>query len=95
MTCHWAGQAVTGVAALLAVLATVRFFLADSRAKLGLDLAVIPTAMLAALIPGRLINLCMMHDMRCRAVMRPAVIVFSVLLIAAALVDLLMQRKKK
>ena len=69
MSCHWAAQALKGVAALALVL--------------------------ALLIPGRLIGLCMMASMRCRSLMAPAVTVFSVLLLALALLDLLYQRKRK
>ena len=50
---------------------------------------------LALLIPGKLIGLCMMASMRCRSLMAPAVTVFSVLLLALALLDLLYQRKRK
>lgn len=95
MTCHWAGRAVTGVAALLLVLALVRLPVKDSRIKLGLDIAVLPAALLAALIPGRLISLCMMADMRCRSVMQPAVTVFAILLIVLSAADILLLRKKK
>ncbi|MBR1456731.1 MAG: DUF4418 family protein [Oscillospiraceae bacterium] len=93
MTCHWAGRAVSGVAGAVAVTALIHFFAGDGRVKMGLDLAILPMALLAALIPGRLIGLCMMADMRCRSVMAPAVTVFSVLLIAAAVIDLLIRRK--
>ena len=95
MTCHWAGQAVTGVAALLLVLELVRLFVGDNRVKLGLDIAAIPAALLAALIPGHLIRLCMMADMRCRSVMSPAVTVFSVLMIVLSAADIFLLAKKK
>ena len=52
-------------------------------------------ALLSAILPGNLIGLCMMDTMRCRSVMRPAVIVFSLLMIAAAIFDLFVQRGKK
>ena len=93
MSCHWAGHAVAGVAAVLAVIAVIHLFASDAKLKLGLDLAMIPAAALSALIPGRLISLCMMNNMRCNALMRPAAIVLSVLLIAAAAGDALLRRK--
>ena len=95
MTCHWAGQAVTGVAAVLAVLALLRLLVKGNGVKAGLSLAVIPTALLALLIPGKLIGLCMMADMRCHMVMTPAVTVFSLLLAALAAVDSVLLLKKK
>ena len=95
MNCHWAGQALKGVAALELALALCHLLPAPAERKLGLDLALIASALLALLIPGRLIGLCMMASMRCRSLMVPAVTVFSVLLAALALADLLIQRKKK
>ena len=95
MTCHWAGQAVTGIAAVLLVICVIRLFVKDSGIKQGLSLSVIPAALLSAILPGNLIGLCMMDTMRCRSVMRPAVIVFSLLMIAAAIFDLFVQRGKK
>ena len=94
MTCHWAGNAVAGAAAVLTALAAMRFVVRDGKVRLGLSAAMIPTALLAALIPGRLIALCMMPSMRCRAVMSPAVTVLSVLLIAAAAIDIVFRRRK-
>ena len=94
MTCHWAGNAVAGVAAVLTALAIMRLFVKDTKARLGLSAAMIPVALLSALFPGRLISLCMMPAMRCRAVMSPAVTVLSVLIIAAASIDVAVQHKK-
>ena len=94
MTCHWAGQAVTGIAAVLLVIAIIHMFVPNAKIKQGLSLAVIPAALLSAILPGNLIGLCMMNTMRCHSVMHPAVIVVSVLMIAAAVLDLIMQRKK-
>lgn len=93
MTCHWAGRAVSGVAGAILATSLIHIFAGDCRTKIGLDLAILPMALLSALIPGKLIGLCMMADMRCRAVTAPAVTVFSVLLIAAAVIDLLIGRK--
>ena len=95
MTCHWAGQAVRGLAALLLVFALIRLIIKNTGVRMGMDLASIPTALLAALLPGRLISLCMMADMPCRSVMRPTVLVFSVLLILLASFDLARNWKKK
>ena len=94
MTCHWAGNAVAGAAAVLTALAVMRIFAKDGKAQSWLSAAMIPTALLSALIPGRLIALCMMPSMRCRAVMSPAVTVLSVLLIAAAAIDSVFRRRK-
>ena len=94
MTCHWAGNAVAGAAAVLAVIAVLHLIAPDDRMKAGLSLAAIPAALLALLLPGSIIGLCMMDTMRCRAVMRPGAAVMSVLVIAAAVFDLLSRRRK-
>ena len=95
MTCHWAGQAVTGVAALLFVLALLHTCIPDERTKLGIGISMIPTAILAALIPGNLIGLCGMKTMRCRSLMLPGVVVFSVLIVLLAIVDVLTYKKSQ
>lgn len=94
MTCHWAGQALKGIAALELVLSLLHLIPAPDQRKIGLDFALIGTAILAVCVPGYLINLCMMADMRCRSVMTPAVTVLSVQLIAVSLADYLTRRKK-
>ena len=92
MTCHWAGQAVAGLAAVLVLIALAHLFLADAKIKIGLDIAAVPVSLLATLLPGGLIHLCMMHTMRCRSVMRPAAAVMSGLVIGTAIYDALKQR---
>ena len=94
MVCHWASRAIGGVAAVMAVVSAIHLFVSDAKMKMGLDIAIIPMALLAAAIPGNIINLCMIATMRCHTIMHPAVIVMSVLMIAAAVFDLVMQRKK-
>lgn len=89
MTCHWAGQALTGVACLLAVLGCVKLAAGQPAVKRGIAAAMIPTALLAVAVPGGLIDLCMMDMMRCRSVTRPGAIVFGVLIAALALANVL------
>lgn len=94
MTCHWAGQAVAGIAAVLLVISILHIVVSNAQMKSGLSMAAIPMAVLAAIIPGHLINLCMMDTMRCHAVMTPGTIVMSVLVIAAAVFDIVVNRKR-
>lgn len=93
MTCHWACQALRGVAGAMLVLAVLRLLLRP-RARVGLDLGSIVLALLAVCIPGRLIGLCMMKTMRCHTVMVPGAILAAVLTILAAAADLFIQHKK-
>ena len=87
MTCHWAGEAVKGLACLLALMGAMKLCVRKPGAKLGLSLAAVPTAILTCLIPGGLIGLCMMNTMRCRSVMKPGALVFGVLIAALSAVD--------
>lgn len=93
MTCHWAGQALRGVAGAMLALAVVRLFVPGG-VKLGLDIGMAALAVLSLCVPGHLIGLCMMDTMRCHAVMTPGVTVLSILVIAAAAADMILQRKK-
>lgn len=95
MTCHWAGQAALGTAAVLTVLSVVHILAKDRGIKLGLDVGILSAAALSALIPGRLIGLCMMPEMRCRQLTAPGVTVCSVLILAAAAADLILQRERR
>ena len=88
MRCHWAGISVAGVAAVLTVISIARFFL-DSKVKTGTDIAIIPSAILAALLPGTLISLCGMKTMVCHTATKPAVIVISILIALTAAADLI------
>ena len=94
MTCHWAGQAITGIASVLLVISVIHMFVKDAKVKQGLAIAMIPTALFSVILPGNMIGLCMMNTMRCHSVMRPATIIVSVFVIAAAAFDLLVQRRK-
>lgn len=93
MTCHWAGQMSVALAAVLFTMAVMHAAVPMGGAKLGIDLAVLPAAVLASQVPGHVIGLCMMETMRCRAVMRPGVAVLSVLIAAAAAWDLVLRLK--
>ena len=94
MMCHWAGQIEKGLSIVLAVISLARLFVKNSKVKLGLSLSIIPVAVFAALVPAHIIHLCMMKTMRCHTIMHPAVVVISVVLIVAAVIDSIIQSKK-
>ena len=88
MTCHWAGQAAKALAVLLLITSIIRLAVRDRGMKKGLSIAIVLTAITAAVIPGILINLCMMNTMHCHVVMQPFIIVMAVLLAAGAIIDI-------
>ena len=91
--CHWAGRAILGEGALLAVLAALAMALKKERA--GLYLAMAPASLLGMLTPGTLIAICGMDTMRCRMLMRPAMLILFGIALLAALVGWLAARKEK
>ncbi|MBQ8975353.1 MAG: DUF4418 family protein [Oscillospiraceae bacterium] len=95
MTCHWAGNAVVGVAGALTLMSLIHLAVADPRRKQGIDLAMIPAALLTAAIPGRLIGLCMMADMRCHRLTAPGATVFAIIVAAVAVIDFLLRFRRR
>ena len=94
MVCHWAGRAITGVAAVMAALGLIHLIVGSIPMKQGIDISLILLSCLAFAIPGRLIKLCMMADMRCHNIMHPAVGVFSAAVAIAAAADLIMCQRR-
>ena len=78
MTCHWAEQAVFTLGCVMAAVSVLILIMPDGGMRRGLALAMIPAGAGAALIPNTMIKLCMMTDMHCHAVMKPAVIILGV-----------------
>ena len=94
MNCHWADMILRGLATVLLVLAAGHAGASHPWTKLGIALGMIPVAGLAALVPGVLIDLCMMDSMRCRSLMRPAALAFSLLIVGLAVADVFVQRRQ-
>ena len=93
MTCHWAGQALMGIAAALLAIAVMHLVIPRAQVKLGLALAMIPISVLALVLPDHLIDLCMMETMHCHTVMEPAVTVLSLLNVLLAAADIYVYQK--
>ena len=86
MTCHWAQQAVLVIGCAMTVISLLALILQNGGMRRGLALAAAPCGIGAALIPNTMIKLCMMTDMHCHAVMKPAVIIAG---IAAAVIGVI------
>lgn len=94
MSCHTAQMAVFGLACVMVVLAAIALFVRGGIAT-WLHAAVALLAVVAAIVPGSVIPLCMMEGMQCRSVMRPSVILFSVIIAACAVVSVLLERGRR
>ena len=95
MTCHYAQSASEGTAAVLAVLALLLLISKSRSAMKAYAAAMVPVSVLMILIPNTLIPLCMMPDMRCRSVMRPAVLVIGILILLISAVLALVPAKER
>lgn len=91
MSCHYAQLAVFGLACAMVVL-SLSALVARRGAAFWLHLAVAGLAVVSAFVPGGAISLCMMAGMRCRAVMRPSVILLSVVIAVLAVAGALLER---
>ena len=94
MNCHWAEHVVIALGAVFVVLSVARICMRSTTLKAGCTLAFVPLAVVTALVPKVLVPLCMMKDMRCHTVMRPAVFVLSVLLALLSLATVIVELKK-
>ncbi|MBR1423642.1 MAG: DUF4418 family protein [Ruminococcus sp.] len=94
MSCHWAEQAVFALGIALIAMAVVNIVLNKTDLKRGIALAMVPTALITAFVPNVFIDLCMMKDMHCHEVMRPAVIIISAVIAVAACVYAIIVREK-
>ena len=90
--CHWAGQALFGLGCVLGMLAVLA--LAIPQARLGLYISMLPVSLLGLLTPGTLIDLCRMSTMRCRAVMRPAMLILFAAALIVSLIGAALNAKK-
>ena len=88
-SCHWASRASMGVGVVLALIAIVLIFERDEGERRGLSLAAALLGVLVALMPGVIVDLCMMQTMRCHVVMRPFALVIGVLIAVVGGADLI------
>jgi hypothetical protein len=95
MCCHWAEQSVFGAGLALTAISLIVLISGNGKAAPGASLAMVPLAAFAALTPDILIPLCKMPMMQCHTATRPAVIVISCLIAAAALVNAVLILRKK
>ncbi len=94
-SCHWAGRMCLGIGCVLFVLGLFTLVHKSHEKKAALYQAMVPVSLLGILTPGVLISLCKMSTMRCRAVMQPAVILLSALILAVSLIGWLTERRKR
>ena len=87
------GGSAYGLGAAQGVMALMALMLPDGRQ--GLFLAMLPVSVLGLFTPGGLIDICRMNTMRCRMLMRPAMLVLFALTLVSALAGCLTSRGRK
>ena len=92
-SCHWAGQALFGLSIVIAAESVIVVWRKNTALRRGLYLAMMLTAVLGILMPGTLISLCAMDSMRCRMIMRPAMLVLYALMLVSATTGALLSRE--
>ncbi len=94
-SCHWAGQAMLGIGLLLCLQSLAALLFRDGRIRVGLFLSCLMTAILGLVTPGTLIDLCRMSTMRCRSLMRPAMLILCGLCTLFSLLGIFQEWKRK
>lgn len=87
MMCHWAERVVVLQGAICSLLALARLVSFRDGVKLGLGTAIFLNSLAALFVPGRIIPLCKMANMRCHLVMKPSVFTVAILLCLLCLLD--------
>ncbi len=80
MTCHWAWKAVVSCAVVLLIQSVIRLLFHNHTAKAAISAAMIPIAVLSAIIPNNIIKLCMMTDMHCHTALKPFALVMGIII---------------
>lgn len=94
MMCHYAQTTVTALGIVITVTALLSAVIKDEKIKAGLSMSLIPPAVLAIFIPNIIIPLCMMSSMRCQSIMRPCIILVSIVIIVIAALTAFFNLKK-
>ena len=85
--CNWAARAMLALGGTQAVMAMLALVFPEQ--KQGLYLGMLPVSVAGLLTPGTLIDICKVNTMRCRMVMRPAMLVLFALTLVIAMVGCL------
>lgn len=93
MKCHWAQQVSSALGAVLAVQSVIAILVKTNAARAAVSAAMVPTAVMALLVPNTIIPLCMMADMQCQAVMKPGVRLVAAIILILAVVNTVLSYK--
>ena len=92
-TCHWAQMALRLFSVSMTLCALIALA-APKETRLGLNLSLAVQSVMAFVLPGRVIPLCMMKTMHCLSVMRPGVQVLCAAVLVLSAVQVLRDRRQ-
>ena len=85
--CFWSARTEIGIGALIALSGILQLVFKSAQARLGINILIALTGILAALIPTVLIGVCDMPTMKCRILTLPALLVLSILVVLASVIN--------
>ena len=94
MNCHSAQMLVFGLGTAMTAVSVFMLLLKNKAARTLLGLADIALAVVCMAVPGKIIHMCMMADMRCHTVMKPFVILLCIAVIVLTVFTLIYTFKK-
>ena len=89
MNCHKAENISAIIGGVLAVISAVSIFVSAKGVRIAAAVITAAGAVTAAVLPNNVIKLCMMDTMHCHAVMRPFVMVMSIIIAVCAVVSII------
>jgi hypothetical protein len=87
--CHWSIQGEIGIGMIIAALGICLMVFTDPKTRLGLTIGIFFASIVALLIPNALIGGCNSLSMRCHRIAFPALTVYSILVLAGAMVNMI------
>ena len=94
MKCFWTARAEIGIGSLVIAIGALVLFSRSLFVRMGLSMALACTAVLAAAIPTILIGVCGNEMMRCNMGAKPALILLAIVLVIAAISNVLYLNKQ-
>ena len=94
MVCHWAHRAIFGCSVILIILTLAGLIIKNPEIHIGLQAGILLVSILTVLFPGTLINTCMMAEMSCNCVMKPAVTAIGAILAVLAAINMILFTKQ-
>lgn len=88
MTCHYAQNIITLSSVIGMILSIINIFV-NVQIKLGIYISTFVIAIGTLFVPGKLIPLCMMSDMRCNSITKPSTIIFAIIIALFSLTNLI------